>query len=182
MRGRLPKHPDQLKMEGQWRAGRHGIQRPKGKGKPRMPKLLTGEARSFWKKYSGLLDEVATDWDSASLTLLSEMYAEFMDATKQRDTMIDVAEALTKVLNDMLLVVPNDEVYEKIAESLDVFAGFVKKNCRFRHERIISTYRCFLAMAKEFGLTPAARRALPEATQSIKDDPFESFLKNRTAM
>lgn len=189
-RGRPRKSVEQLKLEGKFRADRHGGNGVEPKGKPIKPDNLEGEASRFWDAVTPELVElgIATEVDSAALASLCEWWGEYRDACDEKIEHERGLQALAEAVNKLsgaLLVLDAEaagELAERVLEEIGHELVNTASRKRSRLARMKTAHAEFTKLAARFGMTPMDRRAMRDVNNgNVPDDPITQFLKKRAA-
>lgn len=187
-RGRPRKSVEQLKLEGQFRADRHGGNGLEPKGKPIKPDNLDEEASRFWDAVTPELVElgIATEVDSSALSSLCEWWGEYRSACDERIEQERGLQALAESINKLsgtLLAIDAEvagELAERVLEEIGHELVNTASRKRSRLARMKAAHAEFTKLAARFGLTPMDRRAMRDVNSgNVPDDPIAQFLKRR---
>ena len=190
-RGRARKSIEQLKIEGKYRADRHGpeTQDYGPTNPPVRPRSLTGEAKKLWDSITPRLVEVgiATDLDTQTLASMCEWWAEYRAAVEERQEELkglrDLAKAILQLSREIAEHGATDAtllVLDRSVESIGLAIADGGSRAKRRIERMKAAYQMFSTIAARFGMTPTDRRAMRDVQSSVeKDDPITLFLKQR---
>lgn len=188
-RGRAPKPTALLKLNGTYRADRHGSQLPEPTGKPSRPEGLSTLAMQFWDAViPGLIElGVATSVDQKQLEAMADWWADYETARRDAITceagLHELAESVRSLtdamwaINDESGAVIGDQVLRDIGSILD---GHERRE-KARVARKQLAWAEFTRISAKFGMTPADRRGL-EGLKGKDTNPFAEYLEARKAL
>lgn len=188
-RGRPAKSVEQRKLEGTYRADRHGpAVHPVG-GKPIKPAYLKGVASETWDDLEPRLLEtgIVSDLDSKTFAAMCEFYALYREAAVEHEQQIaglaEIAQAINRLAGAVAISTGGDlyPLAERISEDIAVLTLAIGSNAkRKRLDNMKAAYAQFSQIAARFGLTPVDRRAMRDvSTEKTEDDPMTRFLNRR---